>query len=111
MKNKNITRVSISDEVVAVIAGIAACEAEGVKCLAGDITGNEITKSGAKKLNKSIKVHMEGRFVKIRIALTVEFGKNISKISEDVQKRISSQVEEMTSLMVTEVNVIIGDVA
>ena len=49
-------QVQIADEVVAIIAGLAATEVEGVASMAGNITNELVSKLGKKSLSKGIRV-------------------------------------------------------
>lgn len=102
--------VKIADDVVASIAGIAATEVEGVVSMAGNI-GNELkSKMGVKNLAKGVKVEVIGKSVKADIALIVEYGYSIPAISQKVQERVKSTIENMTGLTVTDVNIRIAGV-
>ena len=102
--------VKIADDVVASIAGIAATEVEGVVSLAGNI-GNELkSKMGVKNLAKGVKVEVIGKSVKADIALIVEYGYSIPAISQKVQEKVKSTIENMTGLTVTDVNIRIAGV-
>lgn len=102
--------VKIADDVVASIAGIAATEVEGVVSMAGNI-GNELkSKMGVKNLAKGVKVEVIGKSVKADIALIVEYGYSIPAVSQKVQGKVKSTIENMTGLTVTDVNVRIAGV-
>ena len=102
--------VKIADDVVASIAGIAATEVEGVVSMAGNI-GNELkSKMGVKNLAKGVKVEVIGKSVKADIALLVEYGYSIPAISQKVQEKVKSTIENMTGLTVTDVNIRIAGV-
>ena len=102
--------VKIADDVVASIAGIAATEVEGVVSMAGNI-GNELkSKMGVKNLAKGVKVEVIGKSVKADIALIGEYGYSIPAISQKVQEKVKSTIENMTGLTVTDVNIRIAGV-
>lgn len=102
--------VKIADDVVASIAGIAATEVEGVVSMAGNI-GNELkSKMGVKNLAKGVKVEVIGKSVKADIALIVAYGYSIPAISQKVQEKVKSTIENMTGLIVTDVNIRIAGV-
>ena len=102
--------VKIADDVVASIAGIAATEVEGVVSMAGNI-GNELkSKMGVKNLAKGVKVEVIGKSVKADIALIVEYGYSTPAISQKVQEKVKSTIENMTGLTVTDVNIRIAGV-
>ncbi len=109
-ENKGIGEVKIASDVVAVIAGLAATEVEGVYAMAGNITNELIGKLGKKNLSKGVKVQMEAGVVHVDMMINVRYGYNIPKVSEQVQDRVSQQIEMMTGLEVTEVNVRVAGV-
>lgn len=106
----NIGEVQIADEVVAIIAGLAATEVEGVAAMAGNITNEIISKLGMKNLSKGVKVLVTEKDVKVDLALTLEYGYNIPKTSEIVQERVKTAIENMTGLEVASVNIRIAGV-
>ncbi|MDO4165850.1 MAG: Asp23/Gls24 family envelope stress response protein [Eubacteriales bacterium] len=109
-ENKGIGEVKIASDVVAVIAGLAATEVDGVYAMAGNITNELIGKLGKKNLSKGVKVQMEAGVVHVDMMINVRYGYNIPKVSEQVQDRVSQQIETMTGLCVAEVNVRVAGV-
>jgi len=103
--------VQIADEVVAIIAGLAATEIEGVASMAGNITNELISKLGMKNLSKGVKVLVTDRNVDVDLALNMEYGYSIMKVSEKVQDRVKSAIENMTGLEVSMVNIRIASVS
>lgn len=101
----SIGEVRIADDVVAVIAGLAAMEVEGVACLPGNITAEIIGKLGMKSLSKGITVKVTDDDVVVGINLVVKYGYSIVTISSKVQEKVKGSVELMTGLKVSEVNV------
>ena len=63
LENGNMGQVQIADEVVAIIAGLAATEVEGVASMAGNITNELVSKLGKKSLSKGIRVKVEDGIV------------------------------------------------
>lgn len=102
--------VQIADEVVAIIAGLAATEVEGVASMAGNITNELISKLGMKNLSKGVKVLVTDRNVDVDLALNIEYGYSILKVSEKVQDRVKTAIENMTGLEVSMVNIRIASV-
>ena len=103
--NKEYGSVKISDDVVAIIAGVAATEIPGVTSMSGGITGGFSEMLGMKNLSKGVKVELKDSDVSIDVFITVEYGKNISEIGKNVQQNVKNSVETMTELNVVEVNV------
>lgn len=110
MEKKGTGEVKIASDVVAIIAALAATETEGVSSMAGNITNELIGKFGMKNLSKGVRVTMEDGLVHVDIMLNVKYGYSIKNISEQVQNRVSQQIETMTGLAVAEVNVRIAGV-
>ena len=103
--------VQIADEVVAVIAGLAATEVEGVASMAGNITNELISKLGMKNLSKGVKVLVTDRNVDVDLALNIEYGYSIMKVSQKVQDKVKAAIENMTGLEVSMVNIRIASVS
>ena len=98
--------IQISNDVIAVIAGVAVSEVQGVASMARSFAGG-ITEvlSGKKNLAKGIKVDKENENVKIDVNIIVEYGTRIPDIAFEIQNRVKTSVETMTGLKVEEVNV------
>lgn len=98
--------IQISNDVVAVISGVAVSEVLGVAGMAGGFAGG-ITEvlSGKKNLAKGIKVEVEGTTAKIDVNIIVEYGSRIPDVAFEIQNRVKKAVESMTGLKVEEVNV------
>jgi len=105
--NESIGSVQIADEVVAMIASLAATEVEGVSAMAGNITNELIGKVGVKSLTKGVKVQVA---VKADLALSLEYGYNIPGTCSKVQEKVKNAIENMTGLTVTDVNIRIVNV-
>ncbi len=110
IKDDKLGEVRIADEVVAIIAGLAATEVEGVSSMAGNITNELVSKLGMKNLSKGIKVDVQEHVVKVDVALNICFGFAIPEVSAKVQERVKSAVENMTGLEVSNINVRIAGV-
>lgn len=106
----NMGEVQIADEVVAIIAGLAATEVEGVASMAGNITNELVGKLGMKNLSRGVKVAVQENEVTVELSLNMSYGYSIPKISTKVQERVKSAIESMTGLSVVEVNIHIAGV-
>lgn len=109
--NHEIGKVKISDDVIAIIAGVAATDVEGVSSISGGITRELILKTGVKKLSKGVKAEVADGSVNIYIGVNLEYGYNVVETSKDVQEKIKFQIESMTGLKVANVNVKIASVS
>jgi len=105
----NIGEVRVADEVVAIIAGLAATEIEGVKSMAGNITNELVSKLGMKNLSKGVKVNVSEN-VSVDLALNIRYGYEIPVVSKKVQEKVKSAIETMTGLEVSVVNIKIAGV-
>ena len=109
-EKEKIGEVQIADEVVAIIAGLAATEVEGVDSMAGNITNELVGKLGMKNLSKGVKVDVTEEHVSADLSLNIRYGYNIPSVSEQVQEKVSTAIENMTGLTVMDVNVKIAGV-
>ena len=98
--------IQISNDVVAVIAGVAVSEVQGVAGMAGGFAGgiSEVF-SGKKNLAKGIKADIEDGKAKLDVNIIVEYGSRIPDVAFEIQNRVKKAVENMTGLVVEEVNV------
>ena len=104
-ENVKYGTVKIANEVVAIIAGLAATEIDGVVGMSGGITGDITEMLGMKNLSKGVKVEVGEQEAAIDIFIVVEYGSKISEVANLVQQNVKETVETMTGLNVIEVNV------
>ena len=105
-----IGEVQIADEVVAIIAGMAATEVKGVASMAGNIKNELVAKMGMKNLSKGVKVEVTDTDVKVDLALNMVCEANILEVSGRVQEKVKSAIESMTGMKVSVVNVRVAGV-
>lgn len=105
-----IGEVQIADEVVAIIAGLAATEVEGVDSLAGNMSNELIGKLGVKNLSKGVKVEVTEEHVSVNISMNLKYGYSIPDVCEKVQDKVKNAIENMTGLSVLDVNIKIAGV-
>ena len=105
-----IGQVQIADEVVAIIAGLAATEVDGVDSMAGNITNELVGKLGMKNLSKGVKVTVTEDHIIVNLSLNMKYGYSIPAVSEKVQEKVKTAIENMTGLTVSDVNVRIASV-
>ena len=103
MEKKDFGDVIIASDVVYVIAALAATEVEGVSSMAG------MNKFGVKN-TKGVRVIMNEGRVHVDMVINVKYGYSIPKISKQVQSRVGQQIETMTGLKVSGVNVRVAGV-
>ena len=105
-----VGRVNISDEVVAVVSSVASTEIKGVFGMCNSLGGGIAELFGKKSFSKGVKVEMNENSVKIGVSLTVEFGAKIPDLAWKVQENVKREVENMTGLNVTSVDVFVNGV-
>ena len=110
IKSDQVGDVRIADEVVAIIAGLATTEVEGVSSMAGNITNEIVSRLGMKNLSKGILVEVMENEVKVDVAINIAYGYSIPDVSAKVQDKVKSAIENMTGLTVAVVNVRIASV-
>ncbi|MDR7856146.1 Asp23/Gls24 family envelope stress response protein [Tissierella sp.] len=113
INNENMENgtVKISNDVIAIIAGVAATEITGVASMSGGITGGITEKLGMKNLSKGVKVELLEDEATIDLFIIVEYGSKISELGEEIQKNVKNTIETMTGLKVAGVNVNIQGVS
>lgn len=109
-QENRIGTVQIADDVVAMIASLAATEVDGVSSMVGNITNELMSKVGMKKLSKGVKVDILDTNVAVDLAIVLEYGFNIPTTSQKVQDKVKTAIETMTGLKVTDVNIRIAGV-
>ena len=108
--DSSMGEVKIADEVVAIIAALAATEVEGVASMASNITNELISRLGMKNLSKGVKVDVLEGVVTVSLALNMKYNYSIMDVSAKVQEKVKSAVENMTGLEVADVNVKVAGV-
>lgn len=106
----SLGEVKIADEVVAIIAALAATEVDGVASMAGNITNELISRLGMKNLSKGVKVDVLEGVVTVSLALNLKYNYSIMDVSAKVQERVKNAVENMTGLEVADVNIKVAGV-
>jgi uncharacterized alkaline shock family protein YloU len=104
---------TVSDTVVATVAGRAAQEVDGIYMggsasrAAGGILGS-IT--GSESQTRGVSVEVGQVEAAIDLTIGIEYGRDILRTVDEVRRRISDRVQSMTGLRVTELNVTISDI-
>lgn len=100
------TNLNISEDVIGIIAGLAASEVEGIAGMTlGFVDGINQILGGNKKYSKGVKIELEGKKVTIDIYVNVKYGVRIPDIAWAAQNAVKSAVENMTGLDVVAVNI------
>lgn len=108
--DENLGEVKIADDVVSIIAGLAAMEVDGVSSMAGNATRELISKLGMKSLSKGVKVDVLEGIVTVSLALNLKYGYSIKETTAKVQEKVKAAIENMTGLEVADVNIRVAGV-
>lgn len=109
-EDNKIGAIAIADDVVAMIASLAATEVEGVSAMVGTITNELMSKVGMKKLTKGVRVDIKDGEVEVFLSVVVDYGYNIPSVCGKVQEKVKTAIENMTGLLVNDVNIRIANV-
>ncbi|MCM1143772.1 MAG: Asp23/Gls24 family envelope stress response protein [Blautia sp.] len=108
--NESLGSVKIADDVVAMIAALAATEVEGVAAMSGNVTNELLSRVGVRNVVKGARVEVLQKKVKLDLAIMMEYGFNIPATCQRVQTKVKNAVENMTGLEVTDVNIRIAGI-
>lgn len=98
-------QIKIADEVVGIIAGLAATEVPGVAGMSGGLAGGIAEILGRKNLSKGVKVEVGEKEAAVDLFIIVEYGAKIPDVSWQIQESVKKAIETMTGLKVVEVNI------
>lgn len=105
MQEEKLGCVLVTEDVLASIASIATAEVEGVSAVITNVPKELMSKVGAQKMTKAVKVKVSDKQVVIYIAITMDYGYNIPATCRNVQTRVKTAIENMTGLTCTDVNI------
>ena len=106
MKTENgLGSIKIADEVVSIIAGLAATEIDGIAGMSGGLVGGIAEMLGRKNFSKGVKVEVGEREAAIDLYIIVKYGVRIPDVALAAQENIKRAIETMTGLSVVEVNI------
>lgn len=108
--DNSMGEVQIADEVVAIIAALAATEVDGVASMAGNITNELVSRLGMKNLSKGVKVDVLEGVVTVSLALNLKYNYSIKDVTAKVQDRVKTAIENMTGLEVADINIRVAGV-
>ncbi|WP_033169388.1 Asp23/Gls24 family envelope stress response protein [Selenomonas sp. ND2010] len=104
-KTGTLGSIRIADEVVSIIAGLAATEVEGIAGMSGGIAGGIAEMLGRKNFAKGVKVEVGEKEAAVDLYIIVKYGVRIPDIALAAQENVKQAIETMTGLSVVEVNV------
>jgi uncharacterized alkaline shock family protein YloU len=103
--NGYLGSLKVTNDVIAIIAGLATVEVDGVYSTSGGLTEGIAQALGIKNLSKGIKVETKDSDVYINIYIIAEFGARIPEVAWNIQEKVKKTVERMTGMRVVEANI------
>ncbi|NLJ80381.1 MAG: Asp23/Gls24 family envelope stress response protein [Firmicutes bacterium] len=103
-RRQELGELKIANEVVGIIAGLAATEISGVAGMSGGIAGGIAEMLGHRNLSKGVKVDVGEHECVVDLYLIIEYGHSIPKVAQEIQENVKRRIEVMTGLDVMEVN-------
>jgi len=103
--NEERGAIKIANEVVSIIAGIAATEVEGVAGMSGGVVGGIAEILGRKSLSKGVKVEVGEKETAVDLFVIIDYGSSIPDVAWKIQDNVQQAIEVMTGLEVIEINV------
>ncbi len=103
--------INISEEVIAIIAGGAAMEVEGVAGLYSTPGRDIVELLGKKNLAKGVKIHIEDKLVTADVYIMAAMGSAVNQVGTAVQTAVATAIESATGLYVVSVNVHVCGIA
>ena len=97
--------IRIADEVVSIVAGLAATDVPGVAGMSGGIVGGIAELLGRRNLSKGVKVEVGEKEAAVDLFIVVEYGVRIPEVALRIQESVKRAIESMTGLTVVEANV------
>ena len=103
--------IRIADEVICIVASLAAQEVPGVVSMSGGLTDGINHFLGKENASKGVRLKFEGKMVNASVYINVEYGCCIPEIALEVQEKVKSAIEAMTGYEVQFVDVNVEGVA
>lgn len=98
-------KIKIESDVVAMIAGLAAVDTDGIASMSGGITEGLARRVSGKNVAKGVKVEVGNTEAAIDLRVIIKYGYKIHEVAATLQQTVKDAVESMTGLQVVEVNV------
>ena len=109
-RQEELGSVNISEEVLAVIAGAAAMEVDGVSALGTTLTNDVAALVTRKSVAKGVHLEVEGEAVMVDVTILVKYGYVVPEVAKNVQDAIQNAARNTSGLDVARVNVTVSGV-
>ncbi|HBQ96725.1 MAG: Asp23/Gls24 family envelope stress response protein [Firmicutes bacterium] len=102
---KTVPSVRVTHDVISAVAAIAATEVQGVAAMSGGLTGGITERLGKKASGRGVKLEIRDTHISLDVYVVVHYGFKIPEVASRIQSRVKQQVETMTGLHVSDVNI------
>ncbi len=102
-------KVSITEHVIASIAGMAAAGVDGISGLRGNVTDNLKVFLGDERGRRGVFAHVDDDDVAVTLYVSVQYGYPIQEVARTVQSHVKREIEEMTGYYVSGVHIYVSD--
>ena len=100
-----IGNVKVADEVISIVAGLAAQEVNGVIGMSGGFAEGLNELLGKKSFAKGVRITVDGHVVTAAVYVNVEYGSCIPEIALEIQEKVKEAIENMTGYEVKFVDI------
>ncbi|RKD76132.1 putative alkaline shock family protein YloU [Sinobaca qinghaiensis] len=108
--NQEEKELQFSNEVIKKIAALSASEVEGILSLSGGVAEGFAERLGRKSLTKGVSAETGEKQAAIELNVIAKYGANVPQVFQEVKRRITENVRQMTGLEVVEVKMFVDDV-
>ena len=95
----------ITDEAIAVMAGVAATEVKGVASMSGGFAGGIAEVFGRKNLSKGVKVVTKNDVTTVDLYVIVKYGYRIPDLADEIQENVKNTIDALSGITVDAVNI------
>lgn len=110
-KLEDVGDIRIADEVISIVASLAAQEVPGVVSMSGGLTDGINRFLGKENASRGVRLKFEGKLVNASVFVNIEYGYCIPEIALEIQEKVKDAVEAMTGYEVQFVDVHVEGVA
>lgn len=101
----DIGDIHVADEVICIVASLAAQEVPGVYSMSGGLTDNINSFLGKENASKGVRLRYEGKQVHVIVYLNLEYGYCFPEVALNVQEKVKKAIEDLTGYDVQFVDV------
>ena len=102
---EDVGDIRIADEVISIVASLAAQEVPGVVSMSGGLTDGINSFLGKENASKGVRLKFEGKLVNASVFVNIEYGYCIPEIALEIQEKVKGAIEAMTGYDVQFVDV------